>query len=806
MAEEISRQTSQRSRSRSSQSSQNIPELLSLPDEILEQVYLFLSFNDRLNFRWVCTALQEVYKSSALLQYQFTLETTGYLDIPYKPCASTPSTSIIYQSGNNEEDLISPVEASGSSSLSVRSPFTNKIRPTIPSVQLASFPSSKPSTNTKNNHLPDSKIISAADKNNVLMEREKRWETLDWSEKRTFKVKGREGVYELQEGIFLMCDDFSEADDDKPSSIRLVPLPSTQAPDLEDPPIPTTLHKVDFPISDLTMDPSQDLIVVSEYRPESSHISKAPPTHRYHLLTLSTMKPHPLAKLPTLDFPPFTQAIMDTRQLLQIMGDTLVVQVSKFAPAWVLAGLGFGLGGLGGLGHEEEIVAWNWKTGKVLCRIALPENGWYSSFALLTPTSFLVTSTSNISPILPQETSTMGSIFPPVIQIYSFLPDPNNPIDPTQPLDTDPMDDTTPRPVLLCQLQLPLFENSVSVTAFDVRPDPPFPPNDHDIGDKFRKPFTQNSNKGIMVFELKVIGHGNQNVPDNLPRRERQKSYEIFILREFLIEQAEKGENRLKQAYENGGDLDGLGIRGVEKNLNWDNWGKDNTRFLDAVMKRRSWVCSCSGYRYVSLIPTIRSGGNRLWDNSSNGGNLHNHNNGNHINDELEDETNEIIPPPKKSDLMIFDFSPINVRKLLQKEQIQQQLEVERLLLSNPNEEDSSLHEDQEEEEENYHDIISKRLDLEFDTNVNNISFDEYLSKKSIITLVSKDHKTILPKRNIWKNDLITNLPFIQIRKEYGELANGVMCDDQRIIVVHTQGRLNGDWSTINQEMTTLCM
>ncbi|WVW83722.1 hypothetical protein I302_105743 [Kwoniella bestiolae CBS 10118] len=736
MADELDRPLAKRSRS--SQSSHTPPGLLSLPDEILEQVYLLLRFNDRLRLRLVCKALQNVYESSALLQYKSTLETTGYLDIPYRPSSSLPPShpSQDQDSPNDSIGPSSPEDPSNPSVISLKSPHTGKPRQTVPSVSLAPWPK-EPSI-----HIPHDTIISPADRNKLLEERENRWETLDWGEKRTFKVQGREGVYELQEGIFLMCDDFNDVEDDKPSSIRLIPLPSMQDPDLEDPPIQTTSHKVDFPISDLTMDPTQDLIVVSEYRPAPSDIIHSPPTHRYHLLTLSTMKPHPLANSPTLDFPPFSQAIMDTRQLLQVMGDTLVVQVSRFAPAWVLAGLGFGIGALGGLGHEEEMVAWNWKTGKVLSRISLPENGWFSSFALLTPTTFLVTSTSNISPVLPSETRSVGSIFPPVIQIYSFLPDPNNPIDPVQPLDTDPMDDTTPRPVLLAQLQLPPFAEDVSIHAFDVRPDPAFPPNTGPgptLGKT--KPFTQNPSKGVMVFELKVVGNSEN---ENIPIRDRKRSYEIFILRETLVDFAVRGEERLKEAYANGGDFDGLGIRGVERNVPWSEWGEENTRFMDAVMKRRSWVCSCSGYRFVSLIPAIRPPNHGLWP-SSEDPNL----------GDAEDETHEIIPPPKRSDLMIFDFSPSNLRRSISTE----------------------------EEPMN--------------------SFD-YAKKDWSVKI--RDGESIMPRENVWKNDVHSRLTFREIRREYGGWGNGVMCDDQRVIVVHTQARRNGDWSTISQEMSVLCM
>lgn len=76
---------------------------------------------------------------------------------------------------------------------------------------------------------------------------------------------------------------------------------------------------------------------------------------------MSTFEPHPLAAQPILDFPPTSQHILQTRQLLQIMGDTLVILVSRFAAHWLLAGFG----GVN-TGNDEEIVCWNWKTGKVL--------------------------------------------------------------------------------------------------------------------------------------------------------------------------------------------------------------------------------------------------------------------------------------------------------------------------------------------------------------------------------------------------------------------------------------------------------
>nr|XP_031857816.1 uncharacterized protein CI109_006759 [Kwoniella shandongensis]KAA5524888.1 hypothetical protein CI109_006759 [Kwoniella shandongensis] len=729
----------QQQRRRRSAVSPSPASLLSLPQEILEQLFLLLDLTDRLQLSRTSKILHEIHSNSASIQYLFVLETSAYLDVPTQllPREPTPAAQSPASSPPSSPRPSTP------STLAFRSPHTGKLRPSIPSVTLAPWPKTPPPF-IAGGQGP----VSAAEKNEALRAREKRWETMDHVQKRTFKVQGTAGVYELQEGIFLMCDDFTEDDAEKPTTIRLIPLPSADDPDLEDPPVPTKSAKMSFPIADLTMDPTQDLIVVSEYRPDANDESRSPPTHRFHLLTMSTFTPHPLASMPILDFPPFTQVIMQTSQLLQVMGDTLVVLVAKFAPPWVLAGLGLGIGALGNLGHEEEIVAWNWKTGRVLARLSLPENGWFSSLALLTPTTFMVTSTSNISPVLPAEPRSLANnfanVFAPVIQIYSFAPDPTHTIIPVQPLDADHMDDTTPRPVMLAQLELPRFAPGVLVGAFNVRPDPAFPPRSPDSGPTLnkRKAFTQDPSKGVLVFELKVGEPITEGPP--IMNEMTSKSYELFVLRETLVDLAEQGEDRLRKAWENGGDEDGLGIRGVERTFVWADWGEKGARMLDRVMRRRNWVCSCSGYRFISLTPAIRSENHTGWPSSEDPS----------MSDPERDEQ-EFISPPRRSDIHLLDFSPFNIRR-------EQATEPELI---------------------NFMDSAIKEKDW---------------SVKVI------DHESVLEKRRIWKDDVRSSLSFREVRKDYGGWSNGVMIDDQRVIIVRTKAERNSEWGSVKQEMTVL--
>ena len=306
-----------------------------------------------------CIRLREVYASSSQLQYEYTLRVRGYLDVPF-PSRPPPRRQASIEGSADEAD------------------------------EDPTFEPSRAPTQLESTLTPAVMV----DKARALAERERRWETLDAAEIRHLSTPGPAGVYELQEGVFLMCDDYVETAERRvsrasfapfrlthqPTSIRLIPLPSASDPDVTNPPRVKRTHKLPYSIADLTMDPTQDLIVVSEYssvsaaatklksRPDAASPAVPRPTHRFHLLTMSTFKPHPLATLPWLDFPPYMQLMMQTKQLLQVMGDVLVILVSRAATHWILAGLGVGIGNgvQVGQGNEEEVVCWNWKTGKVL--------------------------------------------------------------------------------------------------------------------------------------------------------------------------------------------------------------------------------------------------------------------------------------------------------------------------------------------------------------------------------------------------------------------------------------------------------
>jgi hypothetical protein len=226
-------------------------------------------------------------------------------------------------------------------------------------------------------------------------------------------------------------------------------------------------------------------------------------------------------------------------------------------------------------------------------RMALPENGWFSSMTVLSPTSFMITSTANVSPVLPTEPRAVASVFPPVIQIYSFTPDPTRDVVPLQPLDLEHVDDTTPRPVLVAQLHTPPAADGAVMGSFDIRPDPAFPPTP--LGDApmlgQRKPFTQDPTKGVIVLELQLGDPPPDGEDADFPTN--TTTFELFVLREYLVQLATEGQERLRRSRAN----DGLEVWDVLANMPWSEWGEKNARFLTQAMPLRAWVSHRQGSR-----------------------------------------------------------------------------------------------------------------------------------------------------------------------------------------------------------------
>jgi hypothetical protein len=276
---------------------------------------------------------------------------------------------------------------------------------------------------------------------------------------------------------------------------------------------------------------------------------------------MSTFEPHPLASVPILTFPTLDW-IGSSRQLIQVMGDTVVIHVSceNASGTW-----------------EDEIVAWNWKTGNVMGRIAIGRTAMACSFCMLTPTTIAVARPNLVR--VRGDDDDIESIDGPAILLISFTQRPKE-SDGGQPPNAD--DPTTPHAVEVTKLMMPPLIDDVLVVNFHMRPDPAYPvrsASDPTLGRG--KPFTQDSTKGVVVSDF-WLSHA---VPF------RSRFYELFMLRETLVEMATDGEARLQKSWDGGEMFDTLSVP-------WSNWGEHNTRLMDHVQpNRRRWVSFAPGPR-----------------------------------------------------------------------------------------------------------------------------------------------------------------------------------------------------------------
>jgi len=432
---------------------------------------------------------------------------------------------------------------------------------------------------------------------------------------------------------------------------------------------------------------------------------------------------------------------------------------------------------------------WNRVSQLTSQRMALPENGWFSSLSVLTPTSFMITSTANISPVLPTEARAVASVFPPVIQIYSFAPDPTRDIIPQQPLDLEHVDDTTPRPVLVAQLHTPPAADGAIMGSFDVRPDPAFPPTP--VGDAPmigpRKPFTQDPAKGVLVFELQMGDPPPEGEGPDFPTT--TNTYELFVLREYLVELAVEGQERLRRSRLPVADQDRLEVWEVMKNQMWSEWGQVHARFLTQTMANRAWVgrpsivcdstnkqvCSCSGYRYISLVTP-----NDLFSQLSTIRNIEN------------------VPRPQ--DLLMLDFSPYSVKKARSRgvPATSDLADIEMALDIDPSDHDDveggddiDNDDDDDIEADWVDDDDDDDMSFEFDnpyqppipsTSTSRSHHPRFSHESSEVDVI--DDLSCIEMGSCWKEDIWSGLPYVRIRKEMGIVASGVMIDDQRVMMI----------------------
>ncbi|EMD35720.1 hypothetical protein CERSUDRAFT_115679 [Gelatoporia subvermispora B] len=212
--------------------------------------------------------------------------------------------------------------------------------------------------------------LTTADRLHLLLERRRRWRSLDWRRMESIPITGGCQAYELVDGVFAKSMSTAFAGGSR--HFTTVRLP-TQA----EPARTIVRENLGVPTRDFAMDPSQDLLALVH----NDEGNVGPPRIVIHFRTLSTNEVHPKASLAQLEAP---MPLRTENSLIQVADD--VVALFYWA-------------------HGPGILIWNWQKGILLVNLTqnsirrdvLPPMVW--DFAFLSNRAFLVTTIAGVGTI-----------------------------------------------------------------------------------------------------------------------------------------------------------------------------------------------------------------------------------------------------------------------------------------------------------------------------------------------------------------------------------------------------------------------
>lgn len=122
----------------------------------------------------------------------------------------------------------------------------------------------------------------------------------------------------------------------------------------------------------------------------------------------------------------------------------------------------------------------------------------------------------------------------------------------------------------------------------------------------------------------------------------------------------------------------------------------------------------------------------------------------------------------RPQDLLLLDFSPHSARRRIDTRSTKDTKAAEDTMP------------DEVEEVEEAIDAVSDSQWSDFDSDTD---FPHEPLEVDVI-----DEQSCIEKAACWENDVWTGLPYVRIRREMGVVANGVMIDDQRVMMVTVSG------------------
>ncbi|KAI0073893.1 hypothetical protein K474DRAFT_1602520, partial [Panus rudis PR-1116 ss-1] len=197
--------------------------------------------------------------------------------------------------------------------------------------------------------------LSTADRYALLLDRRRRWRRLEWTREVDVPMPGGCQAYELVGGVFAKTSNGN--------ANGVTHLLAAKLPTREDDGRVVRIEDLRLASRDFAIDPSQDLLALVDI--DDSYVGVVFVNITVHLLSLTTLRPHPLALSPQLTL---TTPFHIASCFIQIVGSTIGMFFWQHGPA---------------------LVMWDWKSAERILSVGLNE-AW--DFGFLGEKTFMLTS------------------------------------------------------------------------------------------------------------------------------------------------------------------------------------------------------------------------------------------------------------------------------------------------------------------------------------------------------------------------------------------------------------------------------
>ncbi|KAF9475481.1 hypothetical protein BDN70DRAFT_249595 [Pholiota conissans] len=365
-----------------------------------------------------------------------------------------------------------------------------------------------------------------------LLRRRQAWILPEWNQMTTIHMQYENHAYELIGDVFMNSD--------RHQHLETVWLPTSNRQNVLR--VDRALHGMEA--RDMTMDPTQDVVVILDSEGEIPLSVTTPRTIRLHIRTISTHDVHPLARLSTLEcfVYPCLSGNTIRKPRLQIEGNTLLVSFCSSAAS-----------------YQMRALIWDWTTSELLLVCQLITFSFFTDLTTLQDSS-----KPTFDPMLSfliYEITLLNSMF-----FYVNMLSDSGSIQIFKLAESRSISDP---PIHLATLRLP--------------------PTHHNINIRFSSHTGPIAVHGLPHESpvIQVNARGRLHVFNMIYSSYSDRAFMLlntFLHQHILLTYCEKGERR---------------GAGPPLDIPWDTWGPPNTRIIQRARTQANWSRYVHGQRVV---------------------------------------------------------------------------------------------------------------------------------------------------------------------------------------------------------------